>query len=109
MQYNPGADILRYFDSCHITITYEPPTQSPFPSVVTNELVIICPSQFVRPLERLADHKNSLGIRTKIITLNEIYDFYSGYDRPEQIKYFIPIHVHLRCNQSPEVFGRPLS
>jgi len=89
IQYSPATDMLRYFDSCHINIIYEPPTQSPFPSVVTNDLVIICPSQFVRPLERLADHKNSLGIRTKIITLNEIYDFYSGYDRPEQIKYFI--------------------
>jgi hypothetical protein len=89
VHYSPGTDTLRYFNSCQINISYEPPTQSPFPCVVTNDLVIICPSQFVRPLERLANHKNSLGIRTKIITLDEIYDFYSGFDRPEQIKYFI--------------------
>jgi hypothetical protein len=89
VRYSPGTDTLLYVDSCQITISYEPPTQSPFPSIVTNDLIIICPLQFVLPLQRLAEHKNMLGIRTKIKTLGEIYSDYPGYDKPEQIKYFI--------------------
>jgi hypothetical protein len=41
----------------------------------------------------LAEHKNTVGIRTKIITLGEIYSEYPGIDRPEQIKYCIKDHV----------------
>ncbi len=89
LRYCSGTDTLLYFNSCQISISYMQPTQSPFSSIVTNDLVIICPRQFIRPLERLADHKNSLGICTKIVTLDEIYNQYSGFDRPEQIKYFI--------------------
>lgn len=89
VRYNTEDDILLYLDSCNVSIIYEQPAQYPFPSQVTNDLVIICPAQFVLPLRRLAEHKNSVGIRTEIKTTGEIYRTYPGYDRPEQIKYFI--------------------
>jgi hypothetical protein len=89
VRYNQATDTLLYLDSCDITITYEPPTSSPFPSQAKNDLIIICPVQFVLPLLPLVKHKNMVGVRTQLITLAEIYRSYSGYDRPEQIKYFI--------------------
>lgn len=89
VRYTQGTDILLYLDSCDITMTYAPPSSSPFPANVINDLVIICPSNFVRPLKRLAEHKNTNGVHTQIMTLEEIYRSYSGYDHPEQIKYFI--------------------
>lgn len=89
VHYSPGTDTLTYLDSCQITITYEPLPYSPFPSQVTNNLVIISPLQFVLPLQRLVEHKNNIGVHTQIKTLEEIYHDYPGNDRPEQIKYFI--------------------
>jgi hypothetical protein len=89
VRYSPGMDTLHYLNSCRITVTYEPPTSSPFPITATYNLVIIAPPQFVRPLQRLADHKNMLGVRTVITSLSDIYRDYAGNDRPEQIKYFI--------------------
>ena len=89
VRYNQETDTIQYIDSCDITMTYTPLTSSPFPRTVITELVIICPTQFFLPLQRLAEHKNSKGIHTQIVTLEEIYRHYSGCDRPEQIKYFI--------------------
>ncbi|HUS99214.1 MAG TPA: C25 family cysteine peptidase [Candidatus Thermoplasmatota archaeon] len=88
-RYCQASDTILYLGSCDITITYEPLAQSPFPSAVINDLIIICPLQFVLPLQRLAEHKNMIGVRTRIIPLAQIYRNYLGYDRPEQIKYFI--------------------
>jgi nitrous oxidase accessory protein len=57
------------------------------------DLLILTPVEFKNPLNKLADHKNSYGIKTKIITLSEIYDGYyfqvKGRDDAEKIKYFI--------------------
>lgn len=53
------------------------------------DLVIIAPSKFVNNLQKLVDHKNSLGVNTKLKTTEEIYDNFTGVDKPEQIKYFI--------------------
>jgi hypothetical protein len=89
VRYSPGTDMLAYLDQCTVMVTYEPPMQSPFPSEVTFDLVIITLTQFVHPLQRLAEHKNNLSIRTQIMTLEEIYQDYPGVDKPEQIKYFI--------------------
>lgn len=57
------------------------------------DLVIITPLYFVNSLYKLAEHKRSCGIETKIIRLEDIYRGYyfpvQGRDRPEQIKFFI--------------------
>ena len=89
VRYNQATETLLYLDSCDIIITYEPLENSPFPNQAKNDLVIICPTQFVLPLLRLAEHKNMVGVRTQIITLAEIYRDYPGNDQPEQIKYCI--------------------
>lgn len=57
------------------------------------DLLILTPVEFKNPLNKLADHKNSYAIKTKIITLSEIYSGYyfqvKGRDDAEKIKYFI--------------------
>jgi hypothetical protein len=55
----------------------------------TYDLVIITPEVFLSELQELRDHKNSHGVKTIIKTTEMIYDEYQGYDRAEQIKYFI--------------------
>jgi hypothetical protein len=62
----------------------------------TNEefkFIIITPSYFSDELNPLVTHKNNYGIKTKIITLEDIYESIYfpvyGRDEPEKIKYFI--------------------
>jgi hypothetical protein len=55
------------------------------------DLLIIAPQKFVNALQPLVTHKNNVGIRTRLVTLDEVYHqmFWSGRDKPEKIKYFI--------------------
>ena len=57
------------------------------------DFIIITPSDFSEELLPLLTHKENLGISTKIITLDDIYESIyfpvNGRDAPEQIKYFI--------------------
>ena len=89
VRYSPRTDSLTYLRTGTVVITYEPPTRSPFPPVVIFDLVIITPKEFLNPLQRLAAHKNNIGVRTQIVTVDQIYRDYPGVDQPEQIKYFI--------------------
>lgn len=54
------------------------------------DLLIITPWNFKRPLQKLVNHKNSFGVRTKLVTLNQIYkEIWYGRDNAEKIKFFI--------------------
>ena len=53
------------------------------------DMVIISPNIFTVELQPLIDHKNSIDIKTTLITTEQIYNLYPGRDKPEQIKYFI--------------------
>jgi hypothetical protein len=55
------------------------------------DLLIIAPQKFVNALQPLITHKNNVGIRTRLVTLDEVYHqmFWPGRDEPEKIKYFI--------------------
>lgn len=52
-------------------------------------LVIIAPAEFSEKLHELVEHKNTYGLPTKLIHLEDIYSTQYGRDHPEQIKYFI--------------------
>ena len=56
-------------------------------------LIIITPTYFTKYLNRLAKHKNDHNVKTKIVTLDEIYKNkyfeVKGRDNEEKIKYFI--------------------
>ena len=55
------------------------------------DLLIIAPQKFIRPLQPLVAHKDRVGIRTRLVSLPEVYAqmYWHGRDKPEKIKYFI--------------------
>jgi peptidase C25-like protein len=61
------------------------------PQIQDYDLLIITPDIFEDELESLVVHKNSMGLRTKLVTLSKVYDemFWNGRDNQEKIKYFI--------------------
>ncbi|HDM67250.1 MAG TPA: hypothetical protein ENG62_02555, partial [Thermoplasmatales archaeon] len=60
-------------------------------SVQKYDLLIITYDDFEEALKPLVKHKESHGVRTKIVTLSKVYDemFWYGRDEAEKIKYFI--------------------
>jgi len=90
IRYNSHQDNLMYTDHLDITIIYQTPSITPFPTNSDYDLVIITPSRlYDNSLHALMEHKNNIGVNTVIMTLRDIYANYSGVDKPEQIKYFI--------------------
>lgn len=59
------------------------------------DLLIIAPSEFRWDLLPLVRHKNSIGIRTRLVDLYDVYDqmFWQGRDDAEKVKYFIKAAV----------------
>ena len=53
------------------------------------KMVIIAPSDFSDELQDLIIHKNANDVSTYLMTIEDIYSGYSGFDNPEKIKYFI--------------------
>jgi hypothetical protein len=55
------------------------------------DLLIITPMEFAKELQPLVNHKNRVGISTKLVTLPEIYNQANlqGRDCAEKIKYYI--------------------
>ncbi len=93
VRYNPIQNRLQSIKSISITITYQQPTD-PLPlSTDAYDMIIICHDAYASLLEPLVTHKNSHGIQTKLITLQNItsgiYFPVEGRDKQEQIKYFI--------------------
>jgi len=89
--YDSEREILEYINEIYIDIIYEP--TEPIIKVDTYPFVIISPTNFLSPLERLINHKTENGLVTKLVSLDEIYngEYFpvEGYDKQEQIKYFI--------------------
>jgi hypothetical protein len=86
-RYIAKNNVLEYIEEIRLDITYREAKNQ----TVNNKgsLLIICPSLFKTALQKLVDHKNSMGIKTSVVTLDEIYSKYEGYDEAEKIKYAI--------------------
>jgi hypothetical protein len=117
-RYIPNAGIIMQAGSSDIEITYELPQENivQTSSVVQKyDLVIIAPRLFERHLNRLVNHKNDVGVKTFLMTTEEIYANYDGVDKPEQIKYFIKdaietndiTYVLLVGGLRNQIFARP--
>jgi hypothetical protein len=85
-QYYPNKNTMNTAEQATIEITYTPP-QSPITFGDEYELLIIAPEEFISTLQRLVDHKNDMGITTKLTSLNDIPSV--GIDEQESIKYYI--------------------
>jgi len=55
------------------------------------DLLIIAPSAFTKDLQPLVTHKENMGLKTKLVTLEDVYQntYWHGRDGAEKIKYFI--------------------
>jgi hypothetical protein len=89
VRYIGASDEIYYAKSIDLTIEYNAPKSNPFPLKSTYDLVIIAPNRFSGILQGLVDHKESKGIATNLVTTEDIFNDFSGYDKPEQIKKFI--------------------
>ena len=88
VRYAPALNKIEKADRAEIKIEYTPP-QKMLPEKSAYDMVIITPLEFEKEAQRLAEHKNSMGVSTIVKTTEEIYALYSGRDKPEKIKYFI--------------------
>jgi hypothetical protein len=93
VRYNPVVDRIQSLDTITIDITYEQPLHPFSPLSDAYDLIIICYDKYVPLLQPLVAHKNSHGIQTKLVTINDIKDGtyfpVEGRDIQEKIKYFI--------------------
>ncbi|MEF8880060.1 MAG: C25 family cysteine peptidase [Candidatus Thermoplasmatota archaeon] len=55
------------------------------------DLLVLTPKRFTKQLEPLVEHKNDIGVETKMVSLPVVYEemFWQGRDKAEKIKYFI--------------------
>ncbi|MCX6662173.1 MAG: C25 family cysteine peptidase [Euryarchaeota archaeon] len=89
VRYRPASGEIQVAEGFSLTLRYQPPIKEVFPAESTYDLVIITPEKFSADVQRLVDHKISMGVPTVLKTTEEIYAEYTGHDKPEQIKYFI--------------------
>ena len=86
--YNPNTLQITLSSSVTVTVTYTPP-QNPKTFGDTKDLLIIAPKKFSSALQPLITFKESKGIRTTLLTVEDITSTYNGRDAPEKIKYAI--------------------
>lgn len=84
-QYSSGNDVIYIPEDIKIDITYNPPDE-PLLAADEFDLLIITDESFVSGLQPLVDHKNSIGVKTVVDTVQNIYSSYNGRDEPEDIK-----------------------
>jgi hypothetical protein len=89
VRYRPASGELQVAEEFNIVLRYHQPARDIFPVKSTYDLVIISPSKFSSEVQRLVDHKISMGIPTVLKTTEDIYAEYGGVDKSEQIKHFI--------------------
>ncbi len=90
-RYFPQDDKIQFIQNITITIKYMEPIEPILEDNDVYDLLIITPSKYKRYLRHLANHKNRVGVKTKIIELKDVYNqmYWNGRDRQEKIKYFI--------------------
>ena len=92
IQYKPIEKTLQWAKNFEIVIKYKEPI-SPLSFNDEYSLIVLTPVDFQEKLGSFISFKNSRGISTKLVTLDEIYaGIYfpvEGRDKPEKIKYFI--------------------
>jgi len=88
VRYSPNDNTLYLVDRFDVQVIYEKPTNKKTLDP-DYDLLIISPKRFVSTLQPLITHKESMGFSTTIKTTEDIYNEYTGRDKPEQIKLFI--------------------
>jgi len=89
VRYSPVNNQVDYAGGFDITVNYDAPKTQPKTVDTSYDMVIIAPAKFEAKLQPLIDHKNSKGVATIFKSMEDIINEYTGYDQPEQVKYFI--------------------
>lgn len=89
VRYIPLSRTLESIEELTISLTYQQIQEPLQPQSSSVDLLIITPEEYIPALNRLAAHKQALGVTTEITDLQSIYNAYMGRDKPEQIKQFI--------------------
>jgi len=79
---------LTFTPSVQVTISYEPPQQTP-KTTGAYDAVIIAPQAYSTALQPLITHKHLMGVEMLLLTVENITASYPGRDVPEKIKYAI--------------------
>ncbi len=92
IQYISSTNTIVSYRKIDIHLNYILPEESiSFPDEY--DLLVIAPKEFSQTLQPLIDHKNSIGIKTKLIAVedvfNGVYFPVEGRDSAEELKYFI--------------------
>ena len=89
VRYSPLNNQVDYAGGFEITVKYDTPTTQPKVLGTSYDMVIIAPAEFETTLQPLIDFKNSKGMTTTFKSMEAILTEYTGFDQPEQVKYFI--------------------
>ena len=89
VRYSPANNQVDYAARFEINVKYDAPKTTPKTLDTSYDMVIIAPAAFETKLQPLIDHKNSKGVATTFKSMEDILNEYTGYDQPEQVKYFI--------------------
>jgi hypothetical protein len=87
-QYSPANNYINVPKNIEIKLNVEEPL-IPLFSTNVYDLLIITDVKFKEQMDRLAAHKNSIGIKTKVTTTDEIYPNYDGVADWEDIKLYL--------------------
>ena len=81
---------LQFIEIIKVKVSYLEPTESIINDSSIYDLLIIAPKKYFKEIQPLVCHKNNFGVRTKLVSLDYIYDrIWFGRDRAEKIKLFI--------------------
>jgi hypothetical protein len=89
VRYSPLNNQVNYAGGFDIAVNYDTPKTAPKTLGTSYDMVIIAPASFEAKLQPLIDHKNSKGVATTFKSVEDILTEYTGFDQPEQVKYFI--------------------
>ncbi|RLF41975.1 MAG: peptidase C25 [Thermoplasmata archaeon] len=92
IQYIPSDNAIVSYNKIDVHLSYTLP-EEPIYFPDEYDLLIVAPNSFLDALQPLVDHKNSIDVKTKLVSTEDIYNgIYfpvEGRDSAEQLKYFI--------------------
>ncbi len=92
VQYSPADSTLRFCRQADVTVDYRPPA-APVVQKDEYDLLVVSPESWTDALQPLAEHKESHGIDTTVVSMASVksgeYFEPQGRDDAETLKYFI--------------------
>lgn len=91
VRYLPETNEIQYIRNITVHILKNFFWIEPLQQQSVYDLLIVSPSEFSSALQPLVNHKESKGVSTRLVTLDEVYDqmYWEGRDEAEKIKFFI--------------------